>query len=488
MLFFVLVVTAQDPVPQMTSRVKVFGRDFRSKTDVKGIEYGFKDYVQQVGADTASGLITLQILNARDDGKLLTDDGSFSVYDPAQQRILWTTGINYQNGGVDQVGNVVIKSNLYDGRQILDLKTGSILWKTKQPFFYTDPGKMVGLTYSNVKASKKVLAAIDLKSGKELWTRQLDGDVEWRETLKLNSSTIAVVASGLHTLNIETGAGWDHALVTNGKGKASNISSNIVHQGSKIYFASSERLVCLTESGEVIWSVALTKELMSKSHLFIRNNALYLVNRGLINPGSEQIVYGKPFFACYALEDGRQKFFTPSDKKEFSGLEIRSQAIALISGNSIMKYSLVDGHLVATQSFDINKKGALRYFAGDLRFPAGQKLYRQTSDSVFHNLVHSDSSKLYVITSMQQSLVLDSQLKLVEEVPYGDLYAHYGSLGDLKLLNNAEDVNKTFILDRKNKPQAELKASYDAILIGKTLYDSSDKKFMVIDLSGVPEL
>ena len=110
----------------MSSRGKIFGNDFRNHVKIKGIEYEFKDYIQNVYADTISGLVTLKILNAHADRKWLTDDGYLAVYDTKLKKLLWSTGINYQKGGADQVNNLIVKTNLYEGHYILDLRSADI--------------------------------------------------------------------------------------------------------------------------------------------------------------------------------------------------------------------------------------------------------------------------------------------------------------------------------------------------------------------------
>jgi outer membrane protein assembly factor BamB len=488
-MLLVIKAAGQIPLPEVSFREKIFGRSFQTNKDINGIEHQFKDYVQNVSADTTSGLITLQILKTKNDRKWLTDDGSFAVYDPAIKKLRWTTGINYQLGGAFQLNGLIIKTIPYEGRYILDLKSGDPLWETKNmnPLYYNDPMNLIGLTYSSSKSkeSANTLIAIDLTSGKEIWTRSLHRDEEWTDDLKLNDSVIAIVTSGLHTINLNNGTGWDYDFVTNGKGKVKNIVSNIVFNNSKLYIASKEKLICLDEAGKAIWSIALPTDLMSKSHLFIKNKILYLVNRGMVNPGPEQMAYGKPFLAAYQLEDGLQKFYTPTITKEFiNGLVIQGQFISLIFGKSIMKYSLQDGQLSAQESYDLKKTGSFRYFVGDLRFPDGQKFYSLRPDSTYQNLL-SDSTKQYIVTTAQKILKLNNQLKIEEELSYKDLYFHYGSAGKRKFLGNGANVYNTLILDERNKAIAEIEASYGAKLIGKTLFDSNESKFIEIDLSGV---
>src|SRR6478609_10427101 len=101
--------TAQNTLSEIASNRKILGKDFRTNTEIKGIEHEFKDYIRNVYSDTTSGLITLQTRNVFDDGKWLTDDGMVAVYDPAINKILWNRGINYEKGSVDQFKDLIIE-------------------------------------------------------------------------------------------------------------------------------------------------------------------------------------------------------------------------------------------------------------------------------------------------------------------------------------------------------------------------------------------
>ncbi len=481
-------VSGQTSLVQGKARIKVFGKDLRNDSEIKGIEYPFEDYVHEIYADSVSGLVTLKILNAIQNGKWMTDNGSVAVFDPSTEKLTWSAGVNFERGSADQVGSVIVNSNPYKGRYILDLKDGKTLWETKEGIFYSDPVTLVGFMFGKAKPkeSYNTIVGIDFTSGKTLWSRAFNRDDVWNETVKITDSEVALVTSGIHTYNLRTGSGWDYDF-TPGKGRARSAVSNLVHDQSKFYIATADKLICLDQSGKLIWSTPLPVESMSKSHLMVRKGTLYLVNRGLINPGPEQYLYGKPFFAAYELGNGHEKFLTPISGKDFvDGLELQGTSISLIMGSSnrIVKYALKDGSQMTAVSFNEKEVGRLRYFAGDLRFPAGQKLFIRSSASDFQNLIQSDTTKEFVVTTQQKAIILNDQLKMVGEIPYKDMFMHSNSLGRLKLLSNAEQVYETYIVDQRNKAIGKVEASYSAMFLGTTLFDSNEKNFVEIDLGG----
>ena len=80
---------------------------------------------------------------------------------------------------------------------------------------------------------------------------------------------------------------------------------------------------------------------------------------------------------------------------------------------------------------------------------------------------------------------MDSKLRIEGEIEYESLFFHYISSGEYKFLVNAEHPYRTVILDAKNKSIAEIEASGEAMLHGKTLYDRSKTSLNEIDLSDI---
>lgn len=487
----------QTPNPMFSSSEKVFGKVLTNNLEIKGTNYEFNDFLQEIYADTITNLLTLKVKFAIDDRKWLTNDGYVAVFDTKTQSIAWANGVNYQFGDVKQFNSVILNLNLNNGiSKILDQKNGNVLWDTKCRFNYCDPQKLIGLARCVEKKQKdpKLLHAVNLNTGAEIWSKEMNYEYGYNECLKINDSIIVMASSGIHKININNGLGWDYDLVTGEKNNIYDIISNIVRENSKLYIASKEKLVCIDENtGVVVWSVTLPKDSMSKSHLFIKDNTLYLVNRGFvtkvqgfIHKTDVRAAYGKPFIGAYRLEDGQEKFLIPMATKEvISAMEVRGDAISLILKSNIVKYSLKDGTLLGSRPFKENDLDEPFFFSGDLRLPQAQKLYYQSKDSIFHNLNLSDNTKEYVITTNFDVLILNEQLNMEGIINGEDLYLHFATVDKHKLFNNMKDNYKTLILDKEDKTCAEIEATYLAVLIGKTLYDCNKNNLTEIDLSTV---
>lgn len=90
---------------------------------------------------------------------------------------------------------------------------------------------------------------MNLKNGEIIWNRKLNRDFGWNDVFYANDSTLMVVASGLHAINLKTGKGWDYDAETGGKklimsneGSVYGLVLNTIRDSSNIYFASKEQL------------------------------------------------------------------------------------------------------------------------------------------------------------------------------------------------------------------------------------------------------
>ena len=132
-----------------------------------------------------------------------------------------------------------------------------------------------------------VLEGVNLISGNSIWEKELNREYGWNKTIQLNDSTILIAASGLHTVNIKNGSGWDFNLVTgqkdyketiaknvagitigiltgtyitsSGPNVVREIISNIIIDSSEIYIASKESISKINKvNGKIIWSPVFT--------------------------------------------------------------------------------------------------------------------------------------------------------------------------------------------------------------------------------------
>jgi hypothetical protein len=272
-----------------------------------------------------------------------------------------------------------------------------------------------------------------------IWQREISRDYSWNDILYLNDSTLLIAASGLHSLNIFDGKGWDYHTVTGkkdytasavgtglgiaaglltgtygittGHDLVSDVVSNVVVDGMNIYFASKEHLVNINMDGEILWQSALPGDITSKSWLRKIDDKLLLVNSGYAFMGYRQLDFGTPFIASFDLANGDQNYLvnvTNEKKKFISDVEQKDDTLLLIFGDQVSQYSIISGQLIKDRQFKIEEYGELNCFIDD-------QIFVQRENS-FISLSHLDSSKLCLYTKNGKVLILNSDFSLEEEI------------------------------------------------------------------------
>jgi hypothetical protein len=345
-----------------------------------------------------------------------------------------------------------------------------------------------------------------LKSGNVIWKRDLNREYGWNDIFYTNDSTMIVVAAGLHSININSGKGWDYNTITgkkdytgtaaaNALGVAAglltgtfvmstghnlvrDVISNSLVDSLYIYLASKEQLVKINkQTGEVAWNYPFPNDLASKSSIFMNDSVVFMVNKGYAFMGYRQLDFGKPFIAAFDRETGKQKYLSLINVKKdpILGFKILQEEVYLVFKNRIAKYSIQTGNQILEKEFPEDNFGELKYFAGNQVF-----VTNDNNDLV--SLPQSDTSKVFVFTNQGKTLSIDSQLNIAGTIDYEDLSIYYLRTADFKFI--AKD-NQTLIIDNEGKQIAEIEASTNAFLIDETLYDKRDKSFLAIDLKEI---
>jgi outer membrane protein assembly factor BamB len=425
------------------------------------------------------------------------------LYDLTNNKIKWTKKIFYQQGSIEQFDNIIIQTNA-NKSYCLNIENGENQWEVKNTIYYVEPFQKIGIGYKFKTSTgyTNTLEGIDLNNGNTIWKRELNREYSWNNIFHLNDSVIVVAAAGLHSINLKNGTGWDYNTITGkkdytetalanaagvalgvltgafvmstGHNLVRDVVSNILIDSSTIYFASKEKISRLDYNGQIKWSSPLPEDLTSSSSIFTKDSLLYMINKGFAFMGYRQLDFGKPFFAGFNRNTGKQLFLsTIGEKKDqITGFKIYHDTVLLVFKDRVSKYSLSDGSFISEKTFDIQTLGELRYFIG------GQ-VYLKT-DSIYNNLIFIDSTSHYLFTKTGKILVINDNLDVLNQIDYNQIYLYYLKTKDYKFL--AKD-NETTVINKGNKKAADFKASNKAILIGSTLYDMQEKSFIEIDLN-----
>ncbi|MDD4375031.1 MAG: PQQ-binding-like beta-propeller repeat protein [Bacteroidales bacterium] len=491
---------------QILHNEKVVGKNLINNTEIKGTEYLFPERIHETFLDTTNGFLTVQLRGLRKE-KWLSNGGNILQYDLNNKSLLWSKKIAYQTSNLQQFSNTMIFT-VANKSNCLDIRTGNEIWEVKNSIYFVDPVDNIGIGYrfKTMTGYSNELEGIDLKSGDVIWKRDLNREYGWNDVFYINDSTMIVVAAGLHAININNGQGWDYNTITgkkdytgtaaaNAVGVAAglltgtfvmttghnlvrDVVSNSLVDSSFIYFASKEQLSKIDkETGGIVWEYPFPNDLASKSSIFMNDSIVFMVNFGYAFMGYRQLDFGKPFIAAFNRDTGKQKFLTIINEKKdpIFGFKVLQDEIYLVFENRIAKYSIQTGNQIIEKEFPEKDFGELKYFVGN-------QVYMANENDELIILPQSDTSKVFVYTNLGKTLAIDNQLNVSYMIDYDDLNIYFLHTTDLKFI--AKD-NQTLIIDNDGERIAEIEATTNAFLIGKTLYDKRDKSFIAIDLSEI---
>jgi hypothetical protein len=489
----------------------VFGAILKTGQTLKGTRYTFDKRIHKCTMDSASHLAALQLRGIAKNGKYLESKGYISSFDLNTQQILWSRKVNYQFTSVSHKPSSFLLTNI-DESICIDLHSGQNIFSLKKHIYYQNDKYKVALGYGTngmLTSAEQTLIGYDLQNTQVLWKRKLTREYTWNDAFLIDDSTLMVVSSGLHTVNLRTGKGWDYNAITgskdytktgiiNGLGiglgiltgtfvmatghdVVSGLVSNVVSDSASYYLASQDKLVRLDHSGKEIWVVPLPKEMASCSFLFKKDSALILINKGSASFGRRTVPAGKVFLASYSLQNGKSNFFITIEqpKAQLTDISVTSDTIFLSTKTDILKASLKDGSILATKENLIPEKEEIHTILSK------RQLFTALNDSVYRNIAQTDSSFIPVYTSQGKILLIDAQLNIKQEKTYNDFYIAYLQKDGLTFISNKD---KTIVLNKDGIAVAELKASLSAWLQGDILYETHDNTLNAINIKPLREM
>jgi len=497
-----LTILAQEKILIQTNDI-IAGRIDRINKDINAKEYIFPERIEDSFIDTTTNFITIQLRGLSKNGKWLNNSGNVILYDLSAKQEKWVKKINYQQSRIKQFDNVMIET-VGEKSYCLNSESGENLWEVKNAINYVNPKQKIGIgyKYKTMTGYSNNLEGIDLKSGNPLWKREINREYSWNDILSLNDSVILIAAAGLHSLNLKNGNGWDYNAITGDKDYKETIAanaigaalgvltgtlvmttgynlvrdivSNILVDSPNIYFASKEKITCLDDNGQIIWTFPFAKNLASKSAIFIKDSTLCMINYGYAFMGNRQVKYGTPFIASFSRKTGKQLFLSEINgtKDQIIGYKFDKDDVFLVFKDRVAKYSLIDGKVLLEKSVDIATNGELRYFVGS-------RTYIKT-DSLYQSIDVSNKTSHFLYTKSGKILVMNEDLNVTDQVDYEQFYTYYLKTKNYKFLSKG---NKTIVIDNKNKKIGDLKVSGRAILIGSKLYDIQENSFLELDIS-----
>jgi hypothetical protein len=395
------------------------GHNSLTNRDILANEYLFPDNIYNYKKDSINNTLALQIRSISKNGKWLSDEGDFVLYDIANNQVKWNKHIYYNNETIHKYDNFLIHTKGNKSYN-LDPENGNELWKTKNKIFYADAIQKVGFGYFNTMNEKRInfLTGTNLSNGEWLWYRYINREYGWNEIFQLNDSVIMIVAAGLHTVNLKTGEGWDYDTVTGKKNYSrtnavnaagvvlgaltgtfvislgydivGDVRSNVLKDSMDYYFASNSKIARIAPDGKMKWRQELSEDQTSKSYLFTKDSFLYMVNYGFAFLRGRQLNVGRPFLASFNTSSGTQKYLAQvGDKKdELKDLILKGDTMMFLLKDKLLNYSLKDGKIISEKDVETKDEGEPVCFLGN-------SWYIKV-DSTYQTMVSLDKTKQYL--------------------------------------------------------------------------------------------
>lgn len=465
---------------------KTFGNNLTTNKEIVGNEFIFPERIAESYLERESNRITIQLRGLTLGDSFLKNNGHVILYDLSNKKTIWDKSINYQYYYLEQNGKYIFKTGLKK-TYCLDFENGEDLWKAKNTIAFTNPELKIGIGYTPYISNQLFyndinFEGIDLNSGNSIWKREINHDYGLDDIFMLNDSVAMIVSSGLHTVNLKTGLGWDYNAITGVplmQAMKTGIRSNVIIDSLDVYFASKEKISRLDINGNLIWSTPLPENLTSASNIILSDSTLYMINSGSSQCGYATLKQGKPFLAAFNSKNGKKLFLNTIDDNSGKIIEsvIDKDELVVLYKNKIAKCSIKNGTLISVKTFDTRKTGE---FVGSINYNIYNKF-----DSTYKSLALTDTLNHYIYTTKKTVLAIAKNLNVVNQYNIDELYKFYLKYNKLRFLANKDN---SIVINKDNKIVAKIDIPGKAKRIGSKLYFVNEKSIIEIDLNEITQV
>jgi outer membrane protein assembly factor BamB len=344
------------------------------------------------------------------------------------------------------------------------------------------------------------LRCADLQTGDKKWCALIPRAGNWSDHVLLNDSVLIIAASGLHAVDLKRGLLWtiqartsvvnDGALVysrarnTTIKGignpvltavndtLVNQLSSNILIQNNRIYFASKDDLMCIDANGKVIWKNNLSDYDLAKTRLSPLDTGFLLVNFGLAVHSGNLVIWGTPFLLMADPVSGLlTDQYDLSEIDNLSDFMIGKRGLSFGGKTLITEVKPSSGQVKNRIPLGVFKYGEfVEFINGDDYYVMKEGFYVPLN-FIDDNLVYflADNNKIYGLDGAS----------LIYEYHFTELFKFAGRMGDRNLL---QGLDQTIITSRSFEPLATLNLSEKFVVCGKKIYFLQNEKIHIFNM------
>lgn len=480
-------------------------------TDLKALCYTFPQRVETFSMSSKGDYLCISFRETGKSGKYLKNKGEIGFYDTVEKKLLWKKPINYMQSGATCLTEGVLLSNNADNKvSLLNRENGTQRWETSLFPIHIDDSLGMVLGYTHSRSNR--LKAVGLKFGNELWNNKIEHNYGWNQVLETEGSQRLIVADELHKLDFVTGqmltfpgspgahdtkaailqglvavagaaAGaaisggtMYYGYVPTSPNTITSLTSNVLPHQSRYYWADRKQISCIDSTMNVVWQNKFADVKAACSRLFIEGDKLYMVSYGYgLRDGGSQKKYGRPFIACYNLEDGTEVFFNQlSTKKDIVEDVLRTEDALYMLFDDGMAYQNLTDSVVNIAPWDIEQYGKL---SGLL----SQTLYIANPERTAFQPLAFDGEHCLVYNQQGSVFEIDKELRISKTHSAADVYTQRLRLKDYLCVGNGKDF---WFIHEIGMPVAHLKVPFKKgrVMGNKLLLLNMQNQLLFIDL------
>ncbi len=446
----------------------IVGTNSITQNEIKGIQFNFNYDIYDIDIDSLQNNISLVLRKSGE--KYFKNKGSLAVLNVEHKIFQWTKELKMSFDMIATSDRIIMSSQ--GKTEAFNKGDGKLMWTNDHLIRFVNYKLNIGYN--------RHLRSYNLSDGREIADRDLKDGFGWNDSKYINDSTLILACSGIHSINLLNGNGWDYEMTTGKKiyggmiagiagGVAMaalfgvgvvptgpdilhNLSSNLIID-SLIYLASHNELVCVNYSGKVIWKESLDEKNTGTTVLTIYKNNLLLINTGYAFKNNRRIEYGNPYLSIIDKATGKTIRTSPLKIKEYiSDWKINSDTLILLLKNSIIKFNLLGDSIIQSTNLEENKYGNINHLL-DTR-----NIYIP-EDSLCTSFLKLDTTDICLLNEFNDVLVMNNDFQVYKKLKAEYYFWFYKNYNDSKvLINNSKTVftngeNHTLLSFNFGKPR-----------------------------------
>jgi hypothetical protein len=523
-LLFLLSIISQLLTAQeagFTTEITVLDTNLLTGNPITGQKLSFRDDVYYAGFDSINGYYFVNTIMKHKFGDNYTY-GNLLYLDPDKQMTRWSKGINLERNGLVLSDKITLDIS-YNKTKCYSLNDGSEIWQCPGMPFFANFKTNLALTKYCIKKNcyDSIMNAINMETGKSLWTITLNTDYGIIEDTIINDSVLVIAVDGLTAVNIKSGKIWSYKANTGQNIRAkkssildpneylpsnfpgfftqpkqkviSGISSNILYDSTYIYFASRSNLIKIEPlSGRALWDKPLLEYYTSNSTLINSDSLIFMINNGMAFTNDYDAInnieiqgtlsYGKPYITAFSKATGEQKFFNMINEPEayITDQKLRGDTLVILFRNGLSLYSAQNGKQLDSIRIGIENTEGLKYLAGDLDFLANGNTFISVKDQYPEH---------YFVKTMNNMLfIFDKDLRFKKFIAPNKRHIKQAENKDYLVIEKDPSESKQsefFLLNSSNQLICKLKNARFADITNNELLVCRDHELIIIKLNDI---